>query len=132
MKILRIIFASLAGVILLSNSAFALDVSVSAPHDGEHVAQRYEVIGKVSDPAADVIVVVHPVSVSEFWTQPPVTVRNNGQWHIKVYFGRTGMDRGEKYEVRAFANPRSHTHEGKYNSWPAAEARSNVVIVTRK
>lgn len=132
MKIFQIILSSWVGVILLSCSVFALDISISSPVDGDKVNQRHYVIGKVSDPSADVIVVVHPVSVSEFWTQPPVTVRKNGQWRVKAYFGRQGMDHGEEYEVRAFANPRSQAKEGKYNSWPIAEAKSNVVIVIRK
>ncbi|MEW8050191.1 MAG: hypothetical protein AB2809_07420 [Candidatus Thiodiazotropha sp.] len=118
--------------LLLSNLAFALDIYISSPPEGGSVNQRHNVIGGVSDPTAKIIIVVHPVSVSEFWTQPPVTVRNDGQWHVKAHFGRQEMDHGEEYEVRAYANPQSQIIEGKYNSWPEAEARSNVVIVTRR
>lgn len=132
MKILWFILSGMVGVLLLSNSALALDISISSPLDGVSVDQRQDIVGAVSDPNAEVVVVIHPVSVSEFWTQPPVTVRNSGQWRVKVYFGRQGMDRGEEYEVRAFANPHSQTREGKYNSWPEAEASSNVVVVTRR
>ena len=132
MKIFQTIFGSLVGVILLSHSVFGLEISISSPVDGEKVNQRHYIVGEVSDPSADVIVVVHPVSVSEFWIQPPVTVRKNGQWRVKAYFGRQGMDYGEEYEVRAFANPRPQIKEGKYNSWPTAEAKSEVVVVIRK
>ena len=132
MKSLLSAFILLLGIFLYANSVFALDITISSPQDGESVDQRHDVIGQVSDPNANVIVVIHPVSVSEYWTQPPATVRNSGQWRVKVYFGRRGMDRGVKYEVRAFANPQSQTREGKYGSWPTAEASSNGVVVTRR
>jgi hypothetical protein len=122
----------LLGMFLYASSVFAIEVTISSPLDGESVGQRHDIIGQVSDPNANVIVVIRPGSVSEFWTQPPVTVRNNGQWRVKSYFGRRGMDHGEEYEVRAFANPQSQTREGKYSTWPSAEARSNVVAVTRR
>ena len=103
----------LLGMFLCAIPASALEINISTPLDGERVEQRHDIIGQVSDPNANVIVVIRPVSVSEFWTQPPVTVNNNGQWRVKAYFGRRGMDGGVEYEIRAFANPQSQIREGK-------------------
>jgi hypothetical protein len=132
MKRFRFVHILAIGMFLCSSSVLALEITISSPLDGSSVDHRQDITGQVSDTNANVLVVIHPVSVSEFWTQPPVTVRNNGQWRVKAYFGRRGIDRGEEYEVRAFANPQSHTQEGKYTSWPHAEARSNVVVMTRR
>lgn len=115
-----------------STSALTLDITISSPLDGESVNQRQLITGHVADSNAHVVVVIHSESVSDFWAQPPVMVRNNGQWRVRAYFGRRGMDYGEEFVVRAFANPNSQIPEGRYYSWPEAEARSNVVFVTRR
>lgn len=120
------------GVFCFSNSLHAVDITISVPVQGSLVDQRQDISGSVSDPAANVFVVVHPVTVSEFWIQPPVTVRNSGEWKVKAHFGRQGMDQGAEFEIRAFANPSAQLQEGKYSTWPAAAARSDVVEVKRK
>lgn len=113
-------------------SAADLKITITDPADGSKVIQREYVKGTVSDPHADVWVVIHPVETSDFWIQPPVTVKNNGTWKVKAYFGRAGMDVGKEFEIRAFANPVSALQEGKSSNWPSSEARSDVVDVIRK
>ena len=132
MKTLRHFVGGFVGIFLLVNSVFAQDILISSPTNGESVDPRYNITGEVSDPNSDVIVVIHPISGSDFWVQPPVTVLNDGQWRVMGYFGSMGMDHGQEYEVRAFANPSSRVREGRYDSWPSAEARSNVVRVRRR
>jgi hypothetical protein len=116
----------------VTSSAEDLKITITDPTEGSKVVHREYVKGTVSDPNADVWVVIHPVETSGFWIQPPVTVKKNGTWKVKVYFGRAGMDVGKEFEIRAFANPVSSLQEGKFNNWPSAEARSDVIYVIRK
>ncbi len=109
-----------------------LIVSISSPRDGAGVDYRQEVSGKVSDPNADVWLVIHPVETSDFWVQPPVTVKENGSWKVVVYFGEAGRHVGKKFEVRAFANPVVAISEGKSAQWPKAATRSKVIEVIRR
>ena len=121
------------GLLLYSMHCSAIDITISSLTDGQFVDQRQDVSGSVSDPNATVVVIVHPVADSEFWVQPPIAVRNNGQWKVKAHFGRLGLDQGAEYEVRAFANPSPALKEGKYGTWPeAATARSDIVEVKRR
>jgi hypothetical protein len=120
----------------LAGSARAADaptVIIHKPANGAEVDHRQEVSGKVSDPNADVWVVVHPMETSDFWIQPHVTVREDGSWKVIAYFGNADpAHKGKRFEVRAFANPSDKLTEGKSNSWPVAEAKSNVLEVNRR
>lgn len=120
--------------ILFAVTAIAEDlkIAITNPSEGSKVVHREYVKGTVSDPNADVWVVIHPVETSGFWIQPPVTVKNNGTWKVKAYFGRSGMDIGKEFEIRAFANPSSSLQEGESINWPSSEARSDVIDVIRK
>ena len=113
-------------------SAEDLKITITDPTEGSKVVHREYVKGTVSDSHADVWVVIHPVETSDFWIQPPVTVKNNGTWKVKAYFGRAGKDIGKEFEIRAFANPVSALQEGKSSNWPSSEARSDVIDVIRK
>ena len=108
-----------------------LSIELSTPNDGATVKQRQYVKGSVSDPGAVVIVVVHPTETSDFWIQPPVTVKNSGAWKVKAHFGQVGKDQGAEFEVRAFANPAGSINEGRMGNWPIAEVQSDVIDVTR-
>lgn len=132
MKRIHLIGILFLGVFLCSYPCQAIDITISSPIQGATVDQRQDVSGHVSDASTNVVIVVHPVTVSEFWVQPPVSVGNNGQWKVKAYFGRQGMDQGVEYEIRAFANPRPPVQEGKYSTWPTSIARSDVVTVKRR
>ena len=113
-------------------SAEDLKITITDPTEGSKVVHREYVKGTVSDSHADVWVVIHPVETSDFWIQLPVTVKNNGTWKVKAYFGRAGKDIGKEFEIRAFANPVSALQEGKSSNWPSSEARSDVIDVIRK
>jgi hypothetical protein len=103
------------------------------PQDGAFVSARDSVVGTVTGAADAVWVVVHPVTTSDFWVQPPVTVRGNGTWRVVAYFGRTGVDAGTVYEVRAFSGGREILQEGKRSAWPQVSGiKSDVVSVTRR
>ena len=128
------LLSSLLFTILFAFPASGADltITITEPADGSKVVHREYVKGTVSDPHSDVWVVIHPVETSDFWIQPPVTVKNNGTWKVKAYFGRAGMDIGKEFEIRAFANPASSLQEGKSSNWPSSEARSDVIDVIRK
>ena len=121
-----------AFLVATTTQAQSLRIEISEPTDGVKVAQKQYVKGMVSDPEADVLVVIHPVETSGFWVQPPVTVKSNGTWRVKAHFGRAGMDSGKEFEIRAFANPEGMLREGKSGSWPKAAARSDVADVIRE
>lgn len=129
-----------AAVALLTPALSALNVlatdqsslAIQSPKSGARVDHRQEVNGKVSDSNADVWVVIRPLETSDFWVQPPVTVKEDGSWKVVVYFGEAGRHVGKQYELRAFANPVGKISEGRTTQWPKAAARSNVVEVVRQ
>jgi hypothetical protein len=109
----------------------SLSINITQPQDSSVVHQRDFISGLVSDPGADVIVVIHPIETSGFWVQPPVTVESDGTWRVLVYFGREGKDADKLFEVRAYANPAQSLAEGEYDKWPVAKAQSRIVTVRR-
>ncbi len=78
--------------------------------------------------------VVHPMEVSEYWVQPPVTVKKDGTWRVMIYIGRPGtIDVGKQFEIMAVANPKVKLNEGdKLRGWPEAQWKSEVIFVTRQ
>lgn len=113
----------------------ALKVRIDSPADGaEVVSDRQLVQGLVTDPGAEVWVVVHPTEVSDYWVQPRVTVRSAGSWKVSIYVGRPGnVDSGKLFEVRAVARPKIELQEGVVlDKWPEAEAISEVVELKRR
>jgi hypothetical protein len=110
-----------------------LQVRIQAPTNGAVVEYRQEVSGILSDREGSVWLVIHPLATSEFWIQPPITVREDGSWKVIPYFGRSpSLDGGARFELRAFAKPEAALKEGKVSAWPVAAASSNVVEVVRK
>ena len=132
MKHLSLISLIFTMLFVATAGAEDLSISIKEPTDGLKVTHREYVKGTVSDSHAEVWVVIHPVETSGYWIQPPVTVKNNGAWKVKAYFGRAGMDAGKEFEIRAFANPVSDFREGISSNWPSSAARSDVVDVVRK
>jgi hypothetical protein len=135
---MRYRLASLLLLLLISLSVAiraqsALQVQITNPKEGSRVAHREQVSGTVSDSAESVWLVIHPLDTSEFWIQPPITVRDDGTWKVIPYFGRSpSRDVGARFEVRAFAKPTIALKEGKVAAWPEAAARSIVIEVSRK
>src|ERR1700681_1631862 len=91
----------LATIFALANSghtAGTLSVSIQKPENGSAVDHRQEIGGKVSDPSAEVWVVIHPMETSDFWIQPRITVKEDGSWKVFAYFGNAGpMHKGQHY-----------------------------------
>ena len=107
-------------------------LSISAPEDNAHVPARPWIEGRVSDPTAEIIVVVHPMEVADYYVQPGITVKEDGTWKFKAYVGRPGRDIGKHFEVMVFANPETQLTEGSVLSgWPKAEWKSQVIEVVR-
>lgn len=109
-------------------------ITIVAPVHGSSVAERPIVEGTVSDPAAAVWIVVHPLEVSDYWVQPQVSVRENGAWKAQINIGRPGrVDLGKLFEIRAVASPKAVLREGLVlDRWPESAAISNLIEVTRK
>ena len=101
MKIVsRILMSVLLFCLGVEVGAQEIKIEITTPLDGATVKQRHDVKGHVSDSKAIVIVVIRPTKTSEFWVQPPVTVKKSGVWKVKAHFGRVGKDKGEEYERR--------------------------------
>ena len=107
---------------------------ITAPADGAQVSERPFVEGTASDPNAEVWVVVHPMSVSDYWVQPRVNVREDGTWRVRIHIGRPGaIDVGEQFEIAAFVNPEVRMEQGDiFNGWPEAQWKSQIIEVTRR
>ena len=132
MKRLSLIISLFLILWAVTVSAQEISISITEPMNDSKVSHREYVKGKVSDPLAIVWIVIHPVETSDFWIQPPVTVKNNGDWKVKAYFGRAGKDSSKEFEIRAYANPSSALSEGRSGMWPKAQAQSDVIDVTRR
>lgn len=98
------------------------------------VPEEPTVEGKVSNSKAEVWVIVHPMKVSDYWVQQPVTVMDGGTFEVIIHIGRSGsIDVGKKYEIMVVANPRDKLEEGKIlRGWPVAQAKSQVIKLIRK
>ena len=97
-----------------------LTVEITALSPDSRVPYRPFVEGRVSNPNAAVWVVIHPLAVSNYWVQPRVSVHQNGLWTVQVYIGEPGSKHiGQRFEIRAFANPKGKLHEGDIlTDWP--------------
>jgi len=127
-------FAALFAASLIFADTPKITVLIASPANGGKVSELVTVEGTVSDPQADVLVVVHPTAgQGGYWVQQPATVNNDGKWEAsQVHFGQGAQGAGETFEVRAFVGPKGKLHTGQVlQEWPAADARSNVVKVTR-
>jgi hypothetical protein len=106
---------------------------LTTPPDRATVPHRPLIEGRISDPGAQVCVVIHPMEVSDYWVQPPVSVREDGSWRVQVFIGRPGMiDVGKSFELMAFGNPRWRLSEADVlDWWPEAEWHSQLIEVVR-
>ena len=109
-------------------------IHITVPGDNEQVVELPIMEGTVSDSTAKVWVIVHPMEVSDYWVQPPVTMREGGKWKVQIHIGRPGaVDVGKHFEIVAVANPKNSLKEGdKLKAWPEAKWKSQVIEVTRK
>jgi hypothetical protein len=109
-------------------------IQIKSPHDGSDVHARAYIEGTVSDPQAEVWVVVHPMETSAYWVQPTVTVKKDGTWKVMIYIGRAGgIDIGKKFEIMAVASTKKKFQEADVlDRWPEANRRSDLIVLTRK
>jgi hypothetical protein len=110
-------------------------IVLTAPCDGDRVAQRNFVEGVLSDTNAEVAVVIHPMGASDFWVQPNVTVRDGGRWRVLCYFGEPGPQHsGKHFEVMAIVmNGKGQLQEGQlFHNWPQGQSKSQVIEVVRE
>lgn len=131
-NLLMIAFAFCVTTSMSARAADEITIEIVAPTDGAAVDHREEVKGRVSDPNANVWVVIRPTETSDFWVQPPVSVKKDGSWKVKPYFGDAGRNVGSKFEVRAFVNPSEAAKEGKTDHWLKATVRSDLIEVVRQ
>lgn len=140
MKKSLITILSLAALLIapLASSAddakptIALMVAITSPTTKSDVPELIDIEGTVSDPQADVFVVVHPVKTQEYWVQQPATTDDKKWKASEIHIGQGEKGVGEKFEIRAFVGPKDNLQTGqKLKAWPQAAARSNVIEVKR-
>ena len=107
---------------------------ITAPLDRASVPERPFVEGTVNSSNAEVWVIVHPMEVSGYWVQSPVTVQKDGAWRVMIYIGRSGtIDVGKQFEIIAVANPKLKLNEGdQLTGLPEAQWKSDVILITRQ
>ena len=109
-----------------SLSSDSLSIVVFSPKDQENVSYETFVTGKVSDPSAQVWVVLHYMGNQSYNVQKRITVRSNGLWKILLQ----GISGGDHYELMAFANPKEKLRPGQsLDYWPKAEANTSLIEI---
>lgn len=126
--VLSVTFLVLAISVACAQEGF---VRIDEPKNGAKVPWRPCVEGKVSA-KADVCVLVHPTRTGDYWVQPDVGVNEDGTWSVTIYIGRAGQDAGQRFEIRAVANPKVPLSEGDVlKAWPRGQWRSDIITVIR-
>ena len=107
---------------------------IMEPKGGDAVSHTPIVKGKVQDLSSTIWVVVHPLGTNEYWVQPKVAQKTEGEWDVRIYIGRPGsVDIGKRFRIMAVANPEQALKEGDvFQAWPKAQWQSQIVEVTRK
>jgi hypothetical protein len=120
---------------LLAVSAEAdnrVTIDVTGPKSEDKVQEVTDVVGKVSDPKAQVWLVVKPQHASDCWIQTAAAVGKDGKWSVEAHFGDRNTH-NESFDIIAIANPKNDkTREGKTKCWPEAASKSKVVHVKRE
>lgn len=93
---------------------------------------RPYISGNVTDPKATVWLVVHPMSSPDYYVQDgPISVKEDGTWTTRPYFGDSINGRGEKFQFKAILTTERLTSGQKLSTWPKGQA-SEMVTVTRQ
>jgi hypothetical protein len=107
-------------------------IDIKGLKNDDKVQEVTNVAGRVSDPKAQVWLVVKPQHASDCWIQTAAAVGNDGKWLVEAHFGDRNTH-NETFDIMAIANPTNDkTHEGKAKCWPGAGSRSTVVHVKRE
>ena len=133
-RIVFLLFGVLVFFTISNLAAQEVILTIQSPSSGGFVLERPIIEGTVSTDVSNLSIIVHPVETSDYWVQPEVTVRQNGEWICKIYIGRPGkIDVGKQFEIRAVANPERQLSEGQiFGEWPEAQWKSEVIQVIRK
>ncbi|TET22124.1 MAG: hypothetical protein E3J71_06975 [Candidatus Stahlbacteria bacterium] len=112
-------------------------IRITEPENGDSVSsyRPYPYVkGTVSDPDAEVWVIVHPMEVSDYWVQPSVSVKDDGTWKVCIFTEMSGaIEAGKQFEIMAVANPQMRLSEIKIiKRWPDARCKSQVIEVITK
>ena len=122
-------------LLLLTAAAEADDrvtVDITGPKNDDSVQEVTDVVGKVSNPKAQVWLVIKPQRSTDCWIQSPAAVGKDGKWSVAAHFGDRNTH-NESFELIAIANPKDDkTHEGKARCWPGAMSKSKAVNVKRE
>jgi len=111
-----------------------IKISITSPQDNAEIDRPARTEGIVSDPDAQVHIIVHPVGVPEYWVQPRAFVHEDGKWTAKVYLGRPDISNPDKqYELMAIADPEQPVKVGDMlKEWPGSKWRSHIIRVKRR
>jgi len=111
-----------------------IKISITSPQDNAEVDRPARTEGIVSDPDAQVYIIVHPVGVPEYWVQPRASVHEDGTWTTKVYLGRPDIINPDKqYELMAIADPAKPLKVGDMlKKWPGSQWSSQIIRVKRR
>jgi hypothetical protein len=114
------------------DSGDAITITITEPTEDGTVRARCRARGTVSDPAAEVWLVISAELSGEYWPQPRATIDEEGNWTVLGYCGEKSTDTGTPFVLRAFANPVEPLVAGEpLPYWPEAEATSDIVTVKR-
>ena len=120
-------------IVLFSSFRDQNNIVITSPADNARVAQREIVRGKVNNHNLHVWVIIHPMSGNQYWVQPKVTIKQDGQWSVQSHFGRPNMDSNENFEVKAVAEPLVQLKEGDIlANWPVAKFSTSIIEVIRR
>lgn len=109
-----------------------ISLKITAPANNAQIAYRPFIEGTISNADATVWVILHPMAISVYYVQPPVTGRGDGTWKVQIYAGDQNAGIGDRFEIMAVVNPQQSLKEGQQlSAWPIASSKSNVIEVIR-
>lgn len=106
---------------------------IDRPTTRSTVRQELVVEGKARHTEL-VWLVVHPVNSTYYWVQPAVRTNINGYWIGVIFVGSLKeSDVGERFQLRAFVNPKQELTLGNVLSdWPEAELSTPITEMVRE
>jgi hypothetical protein len=108
-------------------------VTIEQPDTSTTEEASLTVSGSLDDACAAAWLVVHPLGGANYYVQPKLAVSDDGRWVAEVPLGEAGQTAEKTFEIMAFAGAEADLGAGDVlTAWPEAEARSEVVTITRK
>ena len=126
----------IAVAIYLFGCGKGLEVHITSLNNNSMLPCTTYVEGTITDPNAEVWIVVHPMSTKDFYVGNTIGVREAGSpWKVLLFVGTCGdsIFVGQHFEIRAISNPKANLYKEKtFRNWPESEAKSQVVEVIRQ